>query len=39
GAGITIKKMKSTGPKPLILGVLLWLAIGSSSLAYILLLN
>ena len=36
GAGITIKKMKSTGPKPLILGVLLWLAIGSSSLAYIL---
>ncbi|MCL1138249.1 YeiH family protein [Shewanella pneumatophori] len=36
GAGITIQKMKSTGPKPLILGVLLWLAIGSSSLAYIL---
>ncbi|GIU30797.1 YeiH family protein [Shewanella sp. MBTL60-007] len=39
GAGITIQKMRATGPKPLILGVLLWIAIGSSSLAYILLLN
>ncbi|ABZ74740.1 conserved hypothetical protein [Shewanella halifaxensis HAW-EB4] len=39
GAGITIQRMKATGPKPLILGVLLWIAIGSSSLAYILLLN
>ncbi|GIU25445.1 putative sulfate exporter family transporter [Shewanella schlegeliana] len=39
GAGITIQRMKATGPKPLVLGVLLWIAIGSSSLAYILLLN
>ncbi|ABV89391.1 YeiH family protein [Shewanella pealeana] len=39
GAGITIQKMKATGPKPLILGVLLWLAIGSASLTYILLLS
>ncbi|MCL1051302.1 YeiH family protein [Shewanella abyssi] len=36
GAGITVKKMKATGPKPLILGLLLWLAIGISSLGYIL---
>ncbi|WP_108944924.1 YeiH family protein [Shewanella halifaxensis] len=36
GAGITIQKMRATGPKPLVLGVLLWLAIGASSLAYIL---
>lgn len=39
GAGITIQKMRATGPKPLILGVLLWIAIGSSSLGYILLAN
>ncbi|QQX80454.1 putative sulfate exporter family transporter [Shewanella sp. KX20019] len=37
GAGITVQKMKATGAKPLVLGVLLWLVIGSSSLAYILL--
>ena len=36
GAGITLKKMKATGAKPLVLGLLLWLAIGMSSLAYIL---
>ncbi|MCL1056473.1 putative sulfate exporter family transporter [Shewanella gelidimarina] len=36
GAGITVKKMKATGPKPLVLGSLLWLAIGASSLGYIL---
>ncbi|MFT5789295.1 MAG: putative integral membrane protein (TIGR00698 family) [Shewanella sp.] len=36
GAGITVKKMKATGAKPLVLGLLLWLAIGTSSLLYIL---
>ncbi|NKF52029.1 putative sulfate exporter family transporter [Shewanella sp. WXL01] len=36
GAGITVKKMRANGPKPLLLGVLLWFAIGASSLAYIL---
>ncbi|MDB2386820.1 YeiH family protein [Shewanella sp.] len=35
GAGITLKRMKATGAKPLILGLLLWLAIGASSLVYI----
>jgi uncharacterized integral membrane protein (TIGR00698 family) len=37
GASITLKKMHAAGPKPLLLGVLLWLAIGSVSLGYILL--
>ncbi|WOT05361.1 YeiH family protein [Shewanella youngdeokensis] len=36
GAGITLKKMKATGAKPLVLGLMLWLAIGSCSLMYIL---
>lgn len=36
GAGITVKKMRAAGAKPLILGVVLWLAIGISSLLYIL---
>ncbi|WP_434927549.1 YeiH family protein [Shewanella sp. HL-SH2] len=35
GAAITVKKMRANGPKPLLLGVLLWFAIGSSSLIYI----
>ena len=37
GAAITVKKMRANGPKPLLLGVLLWVAIGSASLAYIVL--
>ena len=37
GAAITVKKMRANGPKPLLLGVLLWVAIGSTSLAYIVL--
>ena len=36
GAGITVKKMRAAGAKPLILGVVLWLSIGISSLLYIL---
>ena len=35
GAGITIKKIKEAGHKPLILGVSLWVMISLSSLAYI----
>lgn len=35
GAGITVKKMRANGPKPLLLGVLLWFAIGGASLFYI----
>ncbi|UJF22365.1 YeiH family protein [Shewanella sp. OMA3-2] len=35
GAAITVKKMRANGPKPLLLGVLLWCAIGGSSLFYI----
>ncbi|MDP5146340.1 putative sulfate exporter family transporter [Shewanella sp. ULN5] len=37
GAAITVKKMRANGPKPFLLGVLLWVAIGSTSLAYIVL--
>ncbi|QIR15925.1 YeiH family protein [Shewanella aestuarii] len=37
GAAITVKKMRANGPKPLLLGILLWIAIGSASLAYIVL--
>ncbi|WP_394390733.1 YeiH family protein [Shewanella woodyi] len=37
GGGITVKKMRAAGVKPLALGVMLWLAIGVSSLLYILL--
>lgn len=36
GAGITIQKMQASGPKPMLLGVMLWIAIGSTSLLYIL---
>lgn len=36
GAGITIQKVKEAGVKPLLLGVLLWIAISVSSLTYIL---
>lgn len=35
GAGITLKKIKEAGHKPLILGVSLWTMISLSSLAYI----
>jgi len=35
GAAITVKKMRANGPKPLLLGVLLWCAIGGGSLLYI----
>ena len=35
GAAITVKKMRANGPKPLLLGVLLWCAIGGVSLLYI----
>ncbi|WP_394202716.1 YeiH family protein [Shewanella waksmanii] len=35
GAGITVNKMRQAGHKPLLLGVLLWLAIGGGSLLYI----
>ncbi|MCW3172201.1 putative sulfate exporter family transporter [Shewanella sp. FYR11-62] len=35
GAAITVKKMRANGPKPLLLGVLLWCAIGGISLLYI----
>lgn len=37
GAGITVNKLRSAGHKPLLLGVLLWGAIGGGSLAVILL--
>lgn len=36
GAGITVQKMRASGPKPLLLGVMLWAAIGMMSLVYIL---
>ncbi|MGL4612712.1 MAG: YeiH family protein [Shewanella sp.] len=36
GAGITVQKMRASGPKPLLLGVMLWMAIGVTSLGYIL---
>lgn len=35
GAGITIKKMRAAGHKPMLLAITLWLAIASASLAYI----
>ena len=37
GAGLTIESIKSAGFKPMILGIILWVVISSSSLAYILL--
>jgi uncharacterized integral membrane protein (TIGR00698 family) len=36
GAGITIKKMRAAGAKPMILALLLWIAIAVSSIIYIL---
>ena len=36
GAGITVKKIRDAGVKPLLLGVLLWIVISVSSLTYIL---
>ncbi|PKH04856.1 YeiH family protein [Moritella sp. Urea-trap-13] len=36
GAGITVQKVKDAGVKPLVLGVLLWVVISTSSLVYIL---
>lgn len=35
GAAITLAKIKAAGPKPLLLGILLWIAIASVSLGYI----
>ncbi len=35
GCSITLSKLKNAGPKPLLLGMMLWLAIGGGSLAYI----
>ena len=35
GSGITIQKLRTAGLQPLMLGILLWLSIGLSSLAYI----
>lgn len=35
GAGITVKKIKEAGMKPLVLGVSLWVTVGSATLAYI----
>ncbi|MGL5358399.1 MAG: YeiH family protein [Shewanella sp.] len=35
GSGITVQKMRASGAKPLVLGLTLWAAIGSSSLVYI----
>lgn len=36
GAGITVQKIRDAGVRPLLLGVLLWIAISTSSLTYIL---
>ncbi len=36
GASLSVKTIRSVGPRPLLLGVLLWLAIGGGSLAFIL---
>ncbi|MDX1302793.1 YeiH family protein [Photobacterium sp.] len=35
GSGITVQKLRTSGFKPLLLGIMLWLAIGIGSLAYI----
>ena len=37
GASLSIDTIKSVGIRPLLLGILLWLVISASSLAYILL--
>lgn len=39
GSGITVQKMRASGAKPLILGLMLWAAIGVTSLVYILYFN
>ncbi|MBR9728649.1 YeiH family protein [Shewanella intestini] len=39
GAAITVSKMRANGPKPLLLGVLLWVSIGVASLSYILMVS
>ncbi len=36
GSGITVQKLKAAGPRPLLLGVTLWLIIGTGSLLVIL---
>ena len=36
GCGISIQKLKDTGPKPMIFGVVLWIIISVSSLTWIL---
>lgn len=36
GSGITLAKLKKTGPRVLVQGVILWLIIGSASLTWIL---
>lgn len=35
GSGITVKRMRESGPKPMLLAVGLWIAIGTGSLAFI----
>ncbi len=35
GSGITVQQLSAAGPKPMLLGVLLWLIIGLGSLSYI----
>jgi uncharacterized integral membrane protein (TIGR00698 family) len=35
GAGITVQKLRASGPKPLLLGLMLWAAVGTGSLLYI----
>lgn len=35
GCGISVEKLKSAGPKPLMFGVSLWIAISTSSLAWL----
>ena len=37
GCGISVEKLKSAGPKPLVFGVTLWIGISCSSLAWLLL--
>lgn len=37
GSGITLSKLKKTGPRVLIQGIVLWIVIGSASLCYIML--
>ena len=37
GCGISVEKLKSSGPKPLMFGVTLWILISTTSLAWLLL--